>query len=199
VANSISSIVLLRDPVGDWNFADFKVVYANITARAMMPREVDNSLMVGGAARMNAVTSHWKTIQRRVEAGETSFIGPFPYTTENADGITVHLEFNVMYVGVVQGQRVFWVTTLDKTAEEYRRRMEIAGHAPVKTPLERLSDRERSVAELIIRGLSTKQIAAELGVSDRTVDNHRANIRRKLNLTDRSVSIYNYLSNPSNT
>lgn len=194
--SSVTAIVLLKDPVGDWNFADFQVIFANKVAKAMMPDEAGGSLVVKGTAKMNAVTSHWKTIQQHVEGGEKGFIGPFPYTTETADGITAHLEFNAMYIGMVQGQRVFWVITFDKTADEYLRRMEKAGHLPRKRPMDRLSNRERSVGVLIVNGLTTKQIAKELGVSERTVDNHRSNIRRKLNLTDRSISILQYLSNP---
>ena len=197
--NQVTAIVLLADPVGDGDFADFKVVYANDVAKKLMPREVEASLVVKEPARMNAVTSHWKTIQQRVEAGEKGFIGPFPYTTETSDGTTVHLEYNAMYVGRVNGQRVFWVTTLDKTADEYLRRMEIAGQTKLKSPAGRLSDRERSVVMLMTRGLTTKQIAKELGLSERTIDNHRSNIRRKLNLTDRTISILQYLGISSNT
>ena len=197
--NSVTPIVLLTDPVGDWDFADFRVVYANEVAKKMMPYEVDRSLVVKEAARMNAVRSHWKTIQQHVEAGKKGFIGPFPYTTETLDGTTVYLEYNAMYVGMVQGQRVFWVTTLDKTADEHLRRMEIAGQKPCKSPMDRLSDRERSVVTLMTRGLSSKQIAMELSLSERTIDNHRSNIRRKLNLTDRTISILQYLSISSNT
>jgi two-component system response regulator NreC len=43
-----------------------------------------------------------------------------------------------------------------------------------------LTDREREVLTHIARGLSTKQIAAELDIGARTVETHRANLMRKL-------------------
>jgi DNA-binding NarL/FixJ family response regulator len=50
-------------------------------------------------------------------------------------------------------------------------------------PLKRLTDREMEVFELIGAGKSTQDIGERLGISPRTVDAHRAHIRRKLGLT----------------
>lgn len=62
---------------------------------------------------------------------------------------------------------------------------------PVATPSdlpragpEVLSERERDVVRLLVRGLLSKQIAAELGLSPRTVEKHRARISAKLGLHD---------------
>lgn len=49
---------------------------------------------------------------------------------------------------------------------------------------ETLSEREREVVRLVVRGLLSKQIAAELGLSPRTVEKHRARICAKLGLRD---------------
>jgi DNA-binding NarL/FixJ family response regulator len=49
-----------------------------------------------------------------------------------------------------------------------------------------LSDREWEVAMLVARGLSNRQIAAELVVSERTVDTHVSHILRKLSLVSRA-------------
>ncbi|HKP04757.1 MAG TPA: response regulator transcription factor [Chthoniobacterales bacterium] len=46
----------------------------------------------------------------------------------------------------------------------------------------RLTARERQVVQLIAEGKSNKEIGNALGISLRTVENHRANIRRKLKL-----------------
>lgn len=48
-----------------------------------------------------------------------------------------------------------------------------------------LSPREREVVAFIVRGLSNRQIAAEMGVAQRTIDTHVANILRKLGVSSR--------------
>lgn len=50
------------------------------------------------------------------------------------------------------------------------------------SPVERLSDRELEVFELIGRGLGTGQIAEKLHRSVKTIEAHRANIKRKLQI-----------------
>lgn len=51
--------------------------------------------------------------------------------------------------------------------------------------LETLTPREMQVLRMIGRGLGRKEIADELHRSARTIDNHRASIMRKLNISDR--------------
>jgi len=52
----------------------------------------------------------------------------------------------------------------------------------VHSPIERLSDREFEVFQLIGQGQGTRQIAQHLHLSVKTVEVHRANIKRKLEL-----------------
>ena len=47
-----------------------------------------------------------------------------------------------------------------------------------------LTDREREILQLVAESHSTKEIAAKLNISVKTVDNHRTNLMRKLNLHD---------------
>ena len=47
---------------------------------------------------------------------------------------------------------------------------------------ETLTPREQEIMVLLAEGLSTKEIAEKLFISPKTVDNHRSNILRKLNL-----------------
>ncbi len=47
-----------------------------------------------------------------------------------------------------------------------------------------LTDREREILQLVAESHSTREIAAKLGISIKTVDNHRTNLMRKLNLHD---------------
>jgi DNA-binding NarL/FixJ family response regulator len=61
-------------------------------------------------------------------------------------------------------------------------RVVAGGTEPSRSPLEKLSDRELEVFELIGRGLSTKQIAAQLDLSRKTVETYREHIKSKLNL-----------------
>ncbi len=49
--------------------------------------------------------------------------------------------------------------------------------------LDRLSDRELEVFELIGRGLSTRQVAEKLHLSTKTIESHREHIKHKLKLT----------------
>jgi DNA-binding NarL/FixJ family response regulator len=60
----------------------------------------------------------------------------------------------------------------------------LKGKAKPSFPLERLTDREMEVFELIGQAMSNHEIAARLGISPRTLDAHRAHIREKLGLGD---------------
>lgn len=52
------------------------------------------------------------------------------------------------------------------------------------SPIEKLTDREFQIFQLIGQGKSTRDIAGQLHLSPKTVDVHRANIKEKLELTD---------------
>lgn len=52
------------------------------------------------------------------------------------------------------------------------------------SPLERLTDRELEVLQLIGQGRATRVIAEQLNISARTVDAHRAHIKEKLQVPD---------------
>lgn len=56
-------------------------------------------------------------------------------------------------------------------------------------PHDELTDREKDILRQIVLGKSNKEISAELYISDRTVDTHRTNIKRKLKLTTLSQLI----------
>jgi FixJ family two-component response regulator len=64
-----------------------------------------------------------------------------------------------------------------RAVETQRKRAE-ARHA--HDLLSRLTNREREVCELVARGLLNKQIAFELGTSEKTVKVHRGRVMRKL-------------------
>ena len=53
-----------------------------------------------------------------------------------------------------------------------------------RSPIETLSNRELEVFEMIGKGMSTKQIAARLGLSPKTIETYREHIKQKLNLAN---------------
>ncbi len=57
-----------------------------------------------------------------------------------------------------------------------------SGAEQMTSPQEPLTTREREIIKLIAEGKSSKEVAALLFISSRTVQHHRANILRKLNL-----------------
>jgi DNA-binding CsgD family transcriptional regulator len=56
---------------------------------------------------------------------------------------------------------------------------------PLADEAPHLTRREREVAALVARGFTSRQIASKLVLSERTVDNHVANILKKLSLHSR--------------
>jgi DNA-binding NarL/FixJ family response regulator len=56
---------------------------------------------------------------------------------------------------------------------------------PDQPPTETLTPREQEVALLVGRGLTNRQIAQELVLSEHTVHHHVTNILKKLNLSSR--------------
>jgi two-component system response regulator DctR len=59
-------------------------------------------------------------------------------------------------------------------------RRELEAEASVAARLERLTPREREVMELVVSGKLNKQIAAELGTSEKTIKIHRGRIVHKM-------------------
>ena len=58
-----------------------------------------------------------------------------------------------------------------------------AGPKPISPSVEHLSERELHVLRLIGTGWSNKQVAGELGLSTKTIETHRENIKHKLGLS----------------
>ena len=55
---------------------------------------------------------------------------------------------------------------------------------PTGSSYDRLTPRQREVLQLIAEGQSTKQIAATLGLSGKTIESHRTLLMRQLNIHD---------------
>ena len=58
--------------------------------------------------------------------------------------------------------------------------------SPADEPVSSLTRREQEVATLVARGLTNRQVARELSISERTAANHVAKILRKLGLSSRT-------------
>lgn len=56
-----------------------------------------------------------------------------------------------------------------------------------------LTAREKSVFELLIINKSTKEIAQELGISEKTVRNHISNVMQKLGVNGRAGAVVELL------
>jgi DNA-binding NarL/FixJ family response regulator len=69
----------------------------------------------------------------------------------------------------------------------------LAAHKPrgSHSPVEKLSDREFEVYRLIGEGKATVEVARQLRLSPKTVDVHRANIKRKLGFKDATALVHN--------
>lgn len=85
---------------------------------------------------------------------------------------------------VKKGGQYMSSRALKKVVKQY-----VKGAKSTATGYERLSDREREVLKLLADGLALKDIATQLVLSVKTVDAHKTNLMRKLDLHDRSELI----------
>jgi DNA-binding NarL/FixJ family response regulator len=84
---------------------------------------------------------------------------------------------------VVRGEPFLYPAALTALMQEHLRRA-AAGERP--PPGSVLTSRESEVVKLIAEGLSSKEIAAQLVISAKTVERHRSNVLAKLELRDRT-------------
>ena len=61
--------------------------------------------------------------------------------------------------------------------------------APKEEPLEKLTDREEEILNCLVAGLSNKEIAQQLSLSEGTVKNHISAILAKLHANDRTQAV----------
>ena len=64
-----------------------------------------------------------------------------------------------------------------------------AGRAMAPDPFPDLTERENEILELIAQGRPNGEIASRLGITDKTVRNHVANVFNKLQVADRAQAI----------
>jgi DNA-binding NarL/FixJ family response regulator len=83
----------------------------------------------------------------------------------------------------IQKGNTFFSPLISKRIQDRSRKLTDRGQRS-KTARNRLSSREVEVLQLIAEGKPNKQVAAELGVSFKTVDKHRQHLMSKLNIHD---------------
>ena len=76
---------------------------------------------------------------------------------------------------------------LKNLISEFQRRLR--GTGPAQADQCPLTERERTILDLVASGHANKQIAGELGISERTVKNHMTNILAKLSARDRAHAV----------
>jgi len=82
----------------------------------------------------------------------------------------------------VQKGKSFFSFSVSKRVQD--RSQKLAARGGSKKSGNRLSSREVEVLQLIAEGKPNKQVAAELGVSFKTVDKHRQHLMSKLDIHD---------------
>jgi DNA-binding NarL/FixJ family response regulator len=92
------------------------------------------------------------------------------------------LHFQTMLRHLVEGQTWFAPDLLSKALEVARLNQ---GQSVPPHALDELTDRERDVAIAVSKGMSNKQIATNLGISERTVKTHLTRVFEKMNIKDR--------------
>jgi DNA-binding NarL/FixJ family response regulator len=60
-----------------------------------------------------------------------------------------------------------------------------------RSPFQELTKREKEILQFVVQGLTSRQMAEQLNLSQRTVDHHRSNLLRKFNRKN-SVDLVNY-------
>lgn len=72
----------------------------------------------------------------------------------------------------------------DRLSARLLHKLASKGSAPLCTPLERLSNRELEVFQLIGQGLTTRKIAEKLNLSVKTIETYIDHIKRKMDFED---------------
>jgi len=83
----------------------------------------------------------------------------------------------------IQKGNSFYSQSISKRAKD-RSEKSVARRGESRKNCNRLSSREVEVLQLIAEGQPNKQVAAELGVSFKTIDKHRQHLMAKLNIHD---------------
>jgi DNA-binding NarL/FixJ family response regulator len=82
---------------------------------------------------------------------------------------------------VYAGQRYLGQKILDQVIDDYLNQKEVG---EMKSPLARLTPREREILQLVAEGKSSAETADILGLSPKTVETYRSHLMQKLGIRD---------------
>jgi DNA-binding NarL/FixJ family response regulator len=149
-------------------------VAAGIVAAAEGDHELARQLLEDAADHFERVGAPFETAQARMELGTNLLALGRSAAAER--------EVQVCLTSLIE---------LGAMAEvrRARRLLELsAGEGREEPPLAEVTRREREVLRLVAEGLTNRQIAMRLGVSDHTIHRHVTNILRKLDLPSRTAA-----------
>jgi two-component system, NarL family, response regulator NreC len=155
----------------------------------LLPDVLVLDLMMPGLSGLEVIRIiHQRTPRTRVVIfsmhGDNSFVaealknGATGYVLKDCDEQTLVLAVRE----AAAGRRFLSPPVTERAIDAY---IEQARAAPFD-PHEALTEREREVLQLAAEGSTSAEIAARLHISQRTVENHRANLMRKLGLKNSS-------------
>ena len=127
----------------------------------------------GSLVRILMLTMHRDTnsILQALRAGAAGYTLKDAAVTDLVEGIRTVYQGEVYLSPVIATQVV-------------TRLMEGLRDDEIVSPLDQLTDREREVLQLIAEGNTRQRTAEQMSVSPKTIDTHRANLMRKLELNN---------------
>jgi len=114
----------------------------------------------------------WYKVQLCIDAGACGYFVKASPATELLQAIRNACNGNTTFS-----------TTISKDIQDQNRRMFMT-QGKIDSNVQKLTTRESEVLRLIADGYANKQIAAELGISIKTVEKHRQQVMNKLNIHD---------------
>jgi DNA-binding NarL/FixJ family response regulator len=101
--------------------------------------------------------------------------GALGYVLKESAGVEVVKAVRAVHAG----HRYLSEKILDRVVDDY---LSQSTSIRVKTPLERLSLREREVLQFVVEGKSSVEMGRILGISSKTIDTHRSRLMKKLEI-----------------